>query len=128
MDFCLDRLNEGQWVHLFPEGKVNMSLEKLRLKWGIGRLIYDCSLNPIVLLFYHIGMDHVLPSHKPYIPRLNKTVTVVVGEPLDFGDIIKEMKEKNEDPQTARKIITDIIQDELFKLREKAEKLHYQIS
>ena len=73
-------------------------------------------------------MEDVLPCTKPYIPRINKKVTVVVGEPMDFGDLVNEMKERDEDPQTARKVITDIIQEELFKLRDKAEKLHYENS
>ncbi|KAG7164620.1 tafazzin-like [Homarus americanus] len=124
MDFLIERLQAGQWVHIFPEGKVNMSMEHMRLKWGVGRLVYESSICPIVLPFYHIGMDTILPNRSPYIPRVGKTVTVVVGEPMDFKQLVSEMKEKQEDPATARKIITDRIQDELKRLRGKAEELH----
>ena len=62
MDFAVDRLNEGSWLHLYPEGKVNESKENMRIKWGVGRLIWECKIPPIIVPIYHFGMDSILPN------------------------------------------------------------------
>lgn len=64
IDFCIERLSEGEWIHLFPEGRVNMERKQmLRLKWGVGRMIADLDqiVTPIVLPFWSVG--------KTFLPR-----------------------------------------------------------
>jgi monolysocardiolipin acyltransferase len=55
MNEMLEKLNNGHWLHVFPEGKINLEKEIIRLKWGVGRLIADCKETPIVLPFFHFG-------------------------------------------------------------------------
>jgi len=124
MDFALDRLNEGSWLHLYPEGKVNESKENIRVKWGVGRLISECRVPPIVVPIYHFGMDSILPNRKPYIPHLGQKVTVVIGKPIPINDTIEELKRNNATKEEAKLALTNVVQKELFKLRITAEIFH----
>uniref|UniRef100_T1IJL0 Tafazzin family protein n=1 Tax=Strigamia maritima TaxID=126957 RepID=T1IJL0_STRMM len=124
MDFVLERLNKGEWVHIFPEGKVNMSKECLRIKWGVGRLIAESKICPVVIPLFHLGMDEVLPNTPPYYPKTNKKITVVVGEPIALEETIRELREANKNAVEQRKTISDIIQKEMWKLRDKAQTLN----
>lgn len=53
VDTCIDKLQLGDWVHVFPEGKVNMAHEYIRFKWGVGRMIYESPVVPIVIPIWH---------------------------------------------------------------------------
>ncbi|XP_039273308.1 tafazzin-like [Styela clava] len=125
MDFMLNKLNEGQWMHIFPEGRVNMTKEFIRLKWGVGRLVSECEQSVIVLPFYHVGMDDILPNRRPYIPRVGKKVTILIGSPMVFDSHIDTWKKMGWTKENIRKEITDKIQEELGKLKVKAYSLHF---
>ena len=81
-----DRVNEGQWAHVFSEartwqeggtpqrdssgrwcspggrcGPPHTSLGPL--KWGVGKLIANASREPIVLPLFHMGMADVAPQN-----------------------------------------------------------------
>nr|CAB3266822.1 tafazzin-like [Phallusia mammillata] len=124
MDSALAKLNQNEWVHVFPEGKVNMDKTWIRLKWGVGRLISECKKTPLVLPMYHLGIDDILPNTKPYLPKIGKKVTILIGHPIDFGDQLKKAQQLGLSAKEIRKSVTDIIQDELEKLRIETQQLH----
>uniref|UniRef100_A0A3P9AI65 Tafazzin family protein n=1 Tax=Esox lucius TaxID=8010 RepID=A0A3P9AI65_ESOLU len=106
MDFILEKLNGGDWVHIFPEGKINMTEEFIRLKWG---------------------MSDVLPNQSPYIPRTGQTITVLIGNPFTVTDLLQSLREKKKSQMEMRKVLTDSIQEEFRRLRSQAETLHKQV-
>jgi len=36
-----ERVGKGDWLHIFPEGRVSKDGELGRLKWGLGKLLCD---------------------------------------------------------------------------------------
>ncbi|XP_036219133.1 tafazzin isoform X2 [Bactrocera oleae] len=124
VNLCIQKCALGHWVHVFPEGKVNMTKEEMRLKWGVGRIIYESPRIPIILPMWHEGMDEVLPNTEPYVLKWGKKVTLNIGQPIDLQDFIQDLKDRKVPEPEARKLITDKIQDVFYHLRKETEELH----
>ena len=110
-----EKLASGSWCHIFAEGKVRQSWRFDEnephlgdFKFGVGKLIAHCSVDksPIVLPFYHRGMDGVIPEKVlkdkktkkastpiSIVPRTGNNIRLYIGEPLDFTDKVRRFRE-----------------------------------
>ena len=119
-------LDDGGWVHIYPEGKIiENEDEVVRLKWGIGRLVADSAQVPLVLPMWHVGMDDLVPNTRPYRPYFGKRLTVAMGEPIDFRPVLAELRARSADAATVRKTITEIVQVRLRELGKQTLEQHH---
>ncbi|KAH1109048.1 hypothetical protein J1N35_012816 [Gossypium stocksii] len=97
MNEALQCLNNGAWLHTFPEGKVSQEDAPIRrLKWGTASLIVRAHVTPIVLPMVHSGFEEVMPEkffldRRPPFPLCKKKIKIMIGQPLEFD--IPKMRE-----------------------------------
>jgi monolysocardiolipin acyltransferase len=93
-------VKDGEWVHIFPEGRVSRDGEIGRMRWGLAKLLCDVELaggkTPDILPFVHSGMNQVKTYGKWGLGVGNR-VHVTVGQPLDVSDLTAKCRrcEKN---------------------------------
>uniref|UniRef100_A0A914HBF8 Tafazzin n=1 Tax=Globodera rostochiensis TaxID=31243 RepID=A0A914HBF8_GLORO len=119
VDYCLERLNTNGWVHIFPEGRVTR--ERLRIKWGIGRLIAESNKPPMLLPIWVRGMEDVWTTRAPYRPRFWKTVEVSIGDPIDTTIWLDGLSFADESELGRRKRLADLVQAELYGMGNNSE-------
>jgi len=129
MNFLVNRLNEGGWVNIFPEGKVIDTKSEDRYRWGVGRLVMEAKVSPIILPVYHVGMNTILPNPKegedqPVVVRPGNLVTVCIGEPIDLSGLREFYKSDSIERSWIG--ITSEIQRAMIELEAVTQKLHKQ--
>ena len=90
IDTAIAKLNEARWVHIFPEGRVNLTSSAflLRFKWGIARMALEARRMPLIVPVWLTGFDQIMPAHRAHprwLPRLGADVTVTFGTPIDLA-------------------------------------------
>ncbi|VDM03290.1 unnamed protein product [Schistocephalus solidus] len=139
IDFSLDLLNSGRWLHMFPQGRVVLPEERereaeFRLRWGIGRLIAE-SKDPIILPVWHCNFDSLNPPTPPYfvntVSRILGTpqcLTVTVGQPFQLGWLKNKLQRsltgRTDSRQQLHAGLTAAVQNALYKLKIFAEAEH----
>ncbi|KAH9849129.1 acyltransferase-domain-containing protein [Lenzites betulinus] len=100
IDTAVKKLNRGDWIHLFSEGRVNpascdpespSAARLLRFKWGIGRIIMEAQNPPIIIPMWLTGFDKLMPEGRPFpwkfLPERGAALSVTFGEPVATQDI-----------------------------------------
>ncbi|GAA5945008.1 hypothetical protein JCM3775_004257 [Rhodotorula graminis] len=88
IDESSKKLDAGNWVHIFPEGRIKQEdLHSLRrFKWGISRILMECERMPLVVPVWIKGFQDVMDEPRVwpnYLPRRNKDITILFGAPLN---------------------------------------------
>ncbi|WWC69460.1 uncharacterized protein I206_103400 [Kwoniella pini CBS 10737] len=90
VDRAVKLLQDGSWIHIFPEGKVNQEPTNpkgglFRFKWGIGRIIMDSKVMPEIIPIWISGFDQLLDERRGWpkpVPRPGAKISITVGKPL----------------------------------------------
>lgn len=124
MDMAISKLNRGGWVHIFPEGSRSRDGGKTMgsIKRGIGRLVLDADNLPIVIPFVHTGMQDIMPVGAK-LPRIGKTVTVLVGDPIEFDDLLAAGEKENMPRGKLYDAVSTRIGDRLQMLKAQVDRL-----
>ncbi len=80
--FLEEKLREGEWVHVFPEGTRSRTPLELHRPFKPGLAFLIQAARPLLLPFHHRGMEGVLPIGATF-PRFRNTVHVRFGEITD---------------------------------------------
>jgi len=92
LDVAARLLARGDWVHVFPEGGIVRTGTLGPLKWGTAKALCGAADHPpVVVPMYHKGNQEIMPKGA-VLPRVGRTTTVVVGEPVDMADLLQQCK------------------------------------
>jgi monolysocardiolipin acyltransferase len=124
---ALDHLNNGGWMHLHPEGKVNKDLSNvLPLRHGVGKLIAESKVTPVVLPIFHLGMANVI-SYNGRFPRPRADLLFMVGKPIYFDETLEKLRKEGLEKVEIYNRVTDVVEAELRALEKKANWLYRDI-
>ncbi|RDW76758.1 tafazzin [Aspergillus mulundensis] len=91
--------NSYSWVHIFPEGKIHQTPNKIMryFKWGVARLILEASECPDVVPMWLEGFDQVMHESREFprfLPRPGKEVSVTFGKKVDTEAVFGEARSR----------------------------------
>ena len=69
-------------------------------------------------------MDSVMPNKRPYIPQFNKKLTIIIGESIDFTELLVKLRDEGKTAEEIRQVLTQKLQDAMEQLKIEATSIH----
>lgn len=93
-------LDDGGWVHVFPEGRIyqHPAHQMRYFKWGVSRLLLEPRVQPVFVPMFFTGPEQVMSEDRGFprpFPRIGKSFTVVYGDAVadcGFEDLRSEWR------------------------------------
>lgn len=136
VDDSIKKLNEGKWLHVFPEGKINQPCFNPKggifpFKWGMGRMIMEAHSMPVIIPMWIKGTDQVMPEPRQFpnrIPLPGRELSITFSDDPTLNDAVSDMKAQwlargrpEEETANTRSQITARIQDSVMALRNRLD-------
>jgi monolysocardiolipin acyltransferase len=125
MDRAVELLEDGDWINVFPEGRRSRTGKlQIPLRAGVGRLVADAKVCPVVVPVVHRGIEQVLPRGAWLPLTSGKPMTVRVGKPIEFGPLVSRLRAQGTSEAEVYEAVTAEIQAAMLELEEEAETDH----
>jgi len=119
---------------------VNQSGAMLKVKWGVAHMIIAASImnksnkytGPVVIPLVHVGMEKIMPlsvtGWTKYIPRIGKKVHILVGEPMNFDDIVTDlMTRRAANPEIAQAAMRETMIQIMVAIEQRLVSMHLEL-
>lgn len=134
MRVARNRLQHGDWIHIFPEGTRGDGSQMLPARRGVGWLVassvsvsspttngrenksIDTSNLPLIVPYVHSGMEEIVPRGA-IVPRPGKSVRVLVGEAIHVEDLIRDAELNKWSERKLHAAIADRVGATLYSLK-----------
>jgi len=123
LQVAAEKLYDGGWLHIFPEGTRSADGQLGSMKIGIGKLVAAPPKPPVVVPFYHRGMDSFMPKGSSIPSLVGNKIDIIVGDPIYFDELIAEYKKNGSDDMIIYKAIATKVGEKLNELKLEMEQL-----
>ncbi len=123
MDAAVELLDSGEWMHIFPEGRRSRTGRiQTPLRVGVGRLVADARVPPVIVPIYHRGIDQVLPRGAWVPLTAGKRMLVMAGKPIDVSEMVSSMRAEGRTEADVYSAVTAEIERAMLALEAEADR------